>query len=101
MIWVESMWVSTGTGASIGDAFSRSTDKGANFIARNLSNDPGRSYFPQVGVDASGTLYVFWLDDTAHDSSFAGRPMAEPAFRVRVTCKPRPDHSWAVSPTLP
>ena len=69
-IWVESIWLSTGTGASMGDVFfSRSTNKGANFSTRDLSNDPG-ILFPAIPIDASGILYVFRHDDTAHDIFF-------------------------------
>jgi hypothetical protein len=42
---------------------SRSSDHGTTFVSRSLSGDRGRSYFPQVAVDARGAINVFWLDD--------------------------------------
>lgn len=42
---------------------SRSSDRGRTFVSRSLSRDQGRSYFPEMGVDADGNINVFWLDD--------------------------------------
>ena len=40
---------------------SRSADQGATFSsAKNLSNSPGDSGNPQIGVDANGGTYVIW-----------------------------------------
>lgn len=43
---------------------SRSSDHGTTFAIRDLSGDQGISYVPQVVVDASGHINVFWLNDT-------------------------------------
>jgi len=42
---------------------SRSSDRGRTFVSRSLSRNQGRSYFPEMGVDADGNINVFWLDD--------------------------------------
>jgi len=42
---------------------SRSGDRGRTFVGKSLSRNQGRSYFPEMGVDASGNINVFWLDD--------------------------------------
>jgi PKD domain len=44
--------------------FTRSTDKGATFPnVINLSNSPGDSGSPQIGVDSSGNIFVAWQDN--------------------------------------
>jgi len=44
--------------------FTRSTDKGATFASVvNVSNSPGDSGSPQVGVDGSGNIFVAWQDN--------------------------------------
>ncbi|MCU1243019.1 MAG: hypothetical protein JWO71_3745 [Candidatus Acidoferrum typicum] len=39
---------------------SRSTDQGATFSSAKLSNSPGNSGNPQIGVDTNGGTYVTW-----------------------------------------
>jgi hypothetical protein len=39
---------------------SRSTDQGTTFSSAKLSNNPGNSGNPQIGVDANGGTYVTW-----------------------------------------
>ena len=44
--------------------FTRSTDKGATFPSVvNVSNSPGDSGSPQVGVDGNGNIFVAWQDN--------------------------------------
>jgi hypothetical protein len=60
VVWSKGDYWSTGNA----DVFlSRSTDHGITFSSRNLSDNQGLSYFPEVGVDALGNINVLWLDD--------------------------------------
>lgn len=56
-------------------SFSRSLDKGATFsVAKNLSNNPGKSFSAQVAVDPSGNINVGWVDTTTgHAEIFFSR----------------------------
>jgi hypothetical protein len=47
---------------------SRSTDQGASFSSpKNLSNGPANSLHAQIGVDATGGVYVVWQENVAAD----------------------------------
>jgi hypothetical protein len=60
VVWSKGHYWSTGNA----DVFlSRSTDQGTTFSSRNLSDNRGLSYLPEVGVDALGNINVLWLDD--------------------------------------
>jgi hypothetical protein len=49
---------------------SRSTDQGATFSSpTNLSNGPANSLHAQIGVDATGGVYVVWQENVAADSN--------------------------------
>ncbi len=62
------VWPDT-TPGNVDTFFSRSSDGGATFTApKNLSNNTGTSFAPQIAMDASGNINVVWKDDTPGNS---------------------------------
>jgi hypothetical protein len=67
--------------------FRASSDNGATWGARkNLSNNAGSSYTPQIAFSAEGNLYVTWYDSTAgnHDIFFRTSPDNGSTWDARI-----------------
>ncbi len=73
--------------------FTRSADAGSTFSKRNLSSNPGLSYFPQVGVDPFGYINVVWLDEAMGGIAFSRSVNGGADFSTPKNVLPAPDGS--------
>ena len=64
---IDVVWANNSAG-SLDIFFSRSSDGGTTFSSpKNISNSPGLSQNPQLGIDAKGNINVAWQDNTTQN----------------------------------
>jgi hypothetical protein len=77
---------------------SRSSDHGMTFATRDLSGDQGFSYVPQIVVDASGNINVFWLNDTVRGIFFSRSVDGGAGFSIPKNVSTAPGSLSATDP---